>query len=143
MGDRIRQARDRRERLYEMLVALEAANAAPVKNRTAWCANLRETLGEVATVLDEHIAGTEGPAGLFEELLVDHARLHARIGQLQQDHKELTATVEDLMGRCADAFEPDDVREDVVRLLGHMTRHRHRGADLLYEAYAVDVSSGD
>jgi len=28
-------------------------------------------------------------------------------------------------------------------LLGHMVRHRQRGADLIYEAYQTDVGGGD
>jgi hypothetical protein len=31
------------------------------------------------------------------------------------------------------------VREDATRLMGHVIKHRQRGADLVYEAYATDI----
>jgi hypothetical protein len=31
----------------------------------------------------------------------------------------------------------------VVSLLADMSRHRHLGADLVYEAYHVDISASD
>jgi hypothetical protein len=33
----------------------------------------------------------------------------------------------------------DDARDDVQRLLGEIVRHRQHGADLVYEAYHVDI----
>jgi hypothetical protein len=37
----------------------------------------------------------------------------------------------------------DRVRRDLLQLLGRLTHHRQLGADLLYEAYVLDVSVGD
>ena len=31
----------------------------------------------------------------------------------------------------------------MTRLLGRLVRHRQRGSDLLYEAWAVDIGGGD
>jgi hypothetical protein len=35
------------------------------------------------------------------------------------------------------------VREDVTGLLGALVRHRQTGADLVYEAYQVDIDAAD
>jgi hypothetical protein len=37
----------------------------------------------------------------------------------------------------------DAVRERGTRLLGHLVRHRQRGADLIFEAYQTDIGGGD
>jgi len=39
----------------------------------------------------------------------------------------------------AEAIDP--VRDDLQRLLGRIVRHRQHGADLVWEAYAVDIGS--
>ena len=31
------------------------------------------------------------------------------------------------------------IRNQAIELLGQLTRHRQRGADLIYEAYQVDI----
>ena len=41
------------------------------------------------------------------------------------------------------AAPAEQVRDDVTRLLGRLVRHRQRGSDLLYEAWAVDIGGGD
>jgi hypothetical protein len=38
-----------------------------------------------------------------------------------------------------DDWPLDDARDDVQRLLGEIVRHRQHGADLVYEAYHVDI----
>jgi hypothetical protein len=42
-----------------------------------------------------------------------------------------------------DAWPLEHARADVQRLLGKMVRHRQLGADLVWEAYSVDIGSVD
>ena len=35
------------------------------------------------------------------------------------------------------------MREHGTTVLGRIVRHRQRGADLIYEAYATDIGGGD
>jgi hypothetical protein len=42
-----------------------------------------------------------------------------------------------------DALDVDAVREDVVDLLADISRHRHRGADLIWNSYDLDIGQGD
>ena len=37
----------------------------------------------------------------------------------------------------------DAVRDEALDLMRALLAHRHRGAELLYEAYQVDISAGD
>ena len=55
----------------------------------------------------------------------------------------------EIAGLVADSEAPvgeddiDDLRERATELLGHIVRHRQRGADLIYEAYETDIGGGD
>ena len=37
----------------------------------------------------------------------------------------------------------DAGRADLLDLVALLSRHRHRGVDLVYDAYNTDISSGD
>ena len=37
----------------------------------------------------------------------------------------------------------DDVREQALALLAQISRHRHRGADLLWDSYDFDIGLGE
>ena len=45
--------------------------------------------------------------------------------------------------RRGDVSQVQDVREEALGLLQAIARHRQRGADLIYEAYSVDIEGGD
>jgi hypothetical protein len=100
-----------------------------------------------AARIGEHAAQTEAPGGFFDRLVQTEPRLRRRIDQLKVDHERLSKEVDAL--RHAVAIIDDDcaadsavvVRNQAVDLLGHLARHRQRGADLVYEAYKVDIGS--
>ena len=83
---------------------------------------------------------TEGPDGLYAELL-DHApRLTRQVQVLVREHAAVAATMSGLQRR----IDTPDVRVEDLRtwasdLLRELSRHRQRGADLVYEAYATDI----
>jgi hypothetical protein len=37
----------------------------------------------------------------------------------------------------------DDVRDDLQRVMGLVVRHRQRGADLVWEAYNLDIGGAE
>jgi hypothetical protein len=39
----------------------------------------------------------------------------------------------------ADGWPLDQARDDLQRFIGQVIRHRQRGADLVWEAYNVDI----
>jgi len=39
----------------------------------------------------------------------------------------------------SEAWPVDRVRDDLQRLIGGLVRHRQKGADLVWEAYNVDI----
>lgn len=136
------------------MAALERsiAAASPGRHRD-WAAGVEGVLAEMVAVLHDHVTETEGEDGLFERVGVDAPRLTHAIDVLREDHERIAAAVTDLRaqveevraaaGTAEAAGSVERVRSEALDLFAVLARHRHRGADLLYEAYSVDVGTGD
>lgn len=142
--DRQAEVTARRGQLHGALVRLEQALTAPVTTEpTRWSTALRDALDRLAFTLADHVEATEAPDGLLSEVERESPWLHARVGQLRREHAALIEATGTIIDRCHDGSPADELREDVVHLLGQLVRHRHAGAGLLYDAYALDLSAGD
>ena len=88
----------------------------------------------------EHVRVTEGPAGLYRELLTQSPRLHHGVRLLTREHVAIVAAILAVQ-RIAERPEtrPDELRHRAGHLLRRLARHRRRGADLLWEAYQTDL----
>lgn len=135
--------RQRRAELRESMDALERALAAPPsKDPARWVERVHVALVELSADFRQHIAITEGPDGLYRDLL-DHApRLSEPVARLMREHtkvKEIIATLEGRLNSAPTEADLDSIRELATGLLGTLVRHRQRGSDLVYQAYDVDV----
>jgi hypothetical protein len=139
-------ARQRRKTLHDTLVHLEEAISSPAAGRIAdWTASvLKETI-EVREAFAQHIVVTERPDGLYEEILERAPRLAGNVGKLKDEHPEIEKAVEEMVLRLEQTeiggvgWPLDDARDDLQRFIGRVIRHRQRGADLVWEAYNVDI----
>ncbi|MBQ1037888.1 hypothetical protein KBX46_16740 [Micromonospora sp. C81] len=88
----------------------------------------------------EHVRITEGPAGLYRELLTQSPRLHHGVRLLIREHAAIVAAILAVQ-RSAEQPEthPDELRHWAGHLLRRLARHRRRGANLLWEAYQTDL----
>lgn len=138
------EARVRRVRLRGAMDDLEAALAAPAARRVAdWWAAVMACLQGLRTALLHHVVETEADEGLLTQILTEVPRLASAVDRLRQDHVELSDAVEALLVRPVPRNGDSAVIRDAgLRLLGQLARHRQRGADLLYEAYSIDVGGG-
>jgi hypothetical protein len=137
----------RRDAFYEATLALEQALAAPAGDQpAAWADALRAPVAELQRVLEAHIAGTEGPDGLFAEIRDQSPRLIHATAKLQAEHEPLRAAATGLaasLDSVAGDDEVEAVREAGVELIHRLLQHRHRGAELVYDADWLDVAAGD
>lgn len=146
----LRSVRVERADLFEELVRLEHALAAPLPGRIpAWSATLHEALVDLAAAFERHIAVNEGPNGLFAGIRDAAPRLDGELTRLTREHadvrNELAAALSTIR-EVESSGDPDaalEAREQVTALLVKLTRHRQHGADLVWEAYAVDIGVGD
>jgi hypothetical protein len=154
------ELRRRRAELLESITALEQAFAAPAPGRQMrWAERVYAALVELSGDFRDHIGLTEGPAGLYSETIFQSPRLAGAVERLTKEHVKLTKLIDELMalvGQADGSFaqtdpmladpalgDPDEVRERGAALLTALVRHRQGGADLLYEAYSVDIGGQD
>jgi hypothetical protein len=135
--------RHRRAELREAMGRLERALAAPAPGRiAAWTEQVAASLAHLAADFAEHIAVTEGPGGLYTDVLASAPRLSNPIRRLTAEHAQVASELDAVVARLpgvGSAEDVDDVRAATTTLLGRLVRHRQRGADLVFEAYQVDV----
>jgi hypothetical protein len=139
----------RRAGLKTALSELELALAAP--GRTfEWSANVREALQVLHEVWTRHIVETEAPGAFLDELVGESPRLATPASRLRREHSEILARIvraeKKLMIVPIDDESIDnqveELRVELTEVLVALARHRQRGADLVYEAYQVDIGGG-
>ena len=158
------EIRRRRAELLESITALELALAAPGRQER-WAERVSAALSELSSEFNDHIELMEGSNGLNVRLIRRAPRLAHAVEALTKEHATLAGLIEDLTTLVAQAQGSlergestergaampdypmpggwDEVRERGTELLGALVRHRQRGADLVYEAYAVDIGGQD
>ncbi|HEY8340272.1 MAG TPA: hypothetical protein VIK95_10405 [Egibacteraceae bacterium] len=143
--DAVDVARERRSDLREALLAVEAALAAPEPGRTAaWADAVRAALRRLEDAFDAHVLGVEAPDGLFEDVIARAPRLANQVRRLADEHDVIAAAVQRTLALLdADQVDAEAVRDAAVEVLSRMAKHRQHGADLVYEAYAVDIGGSD
>jgi len=136
VGRSYQAARRRRAELLQAMQRVERAIAAPAAE-PAWRERVREQVTALRHQLAEHVVVTEGPDGLYAELLEHAPRLYRPVVRLVAEHGELLAGTDALTRQLAGPTPA--VRERAGALLAALSRHRQRGADLVYEAYEADI----
>ena len=135
----------RRADLHAALVALEKAISSPAVGRESdWSKDVLRNLQDLEHAIVEHVEVTERPDGLYDEFSQKAPRLAGKIGQLRAEHPELREGAHELVARLeatpiGDAWPLAGARDDLQRLLGRIVRHRQLGADLVWEAYNLDI----
>ena len=147
--DFLEELRRRRTELRESMSALESAMAAPSSGERAhWAERVYVALVELSADFTTHVDITEGPHGLYRDVLRTAPRLDGSVKGLTREHAVINAHLDDLLARtgaagaAGGAGGADDVelvRELGTALLGRLVRHRQRGSDLVYEAYELDI----
>ncbi|MEU5942620.1 hypothetical protein ABZ807_26400 [Micromonospora sp. NPDC047548] len=121
------------------LPALARALAVP-PGEPRWCERVIVHLAPVRRGFAEHVRITEGPAGLYAEVLAQAPRLHRGVRLLTREHAAIVAALAELQraverpGVC-----PEELCRRTDELLRALSRHRQRGADLLWQAYQTDL----
>jgi hypothetical protein len=140
-------ARLRRE-IREALVAFEGALASPIGDRVTWHAEVTDALEVLGHAFEDHVAATEARGGLYDEMRDTAPHLGTKSGRLREEHPAITAALIEASVRLAalatnaadaDAADADAARDELQRLMGRIVRHRQHGADLVWEAYAIDI----
>ena len=137
-------ARRRRE-LREALVAFEDALSSPIGDRVTWRAEVADALETLGHAFEDHVKETEARGGLYDEMSDIAPHVGAKASRLREEHPAITAALVAASTRLAappaDEADADAARDDLQRLMGRIVRHRQHGADLVWEAYAIDIGN--
>jgi hypothetical protein len=134
--DTVRRRRAELRQAVQDLADAVASNLAPAAWRTA----VASRLSALRERLAQHVGVTEGPGGLYAELLEHAPRLSRQVESLTDEHRSLETAVNSLARRLRDPSRPvPRLRRIADELLADLGAHRQRGADLIYEAYATDI----
>lgn len=138
--DTRQQITERRIDLYEAMQRLEAANSRAA-GQPGWVDDVRQALENLDRALDRHVAEIEADGGLFSEVLTKTPHLAHAIEDLREEHDDLVEGCRAALA-AVDNAETGRLRRKVLALLGRIAVHRQSGAELLYDAYNVDLSGG-
>jgi hypothetical protein len=135
--------------LHSALIEAEDAIAAAAPGRfLEWVAGVQKSLVHLHDAFSDHIMYAEGPDGLYVEVLDREPRLRATVARIRAEHPTISGSIHIERDRLKAVLEgleipADDIRRDVTKILARITRHRQQGADLIYEAYFVDLGGMD
>jgi hypothetical protein len=136
-------AAQRRRELRDALVALEHAISSPSQDAGQWREGVAARLAALGDAFAEHVAETEGAGGLYDEMEEIAPNVQGKARRLREEHPPLRQAIVDAAARFAGPFpegtDLDVLRDDVQRLMGRLIRHRSHGADLVWEAYELDI----
>jgi hypothetical protein len=142
---------EHRETIQRALGALEAALAAPAPQRLdQWGDVVARRLHDLRGEFARHVEITEGPDGLYDEILA-LAPGHARaLDALRDEHVQIEASIRAsltaLAARAEARGDPEAWvaarREAGTSLMGRLVRHRQKGSDLTWRAYNEELGSG-
>ncbi|GAA5183378.1 hypothetical protein GCM10023322_22490 [Rugosimonospora acidiphila] len=130
-------ADQQRVRLLAGIERLEHALSRPVAERD-WRHLVADGLTELGSAFADHVSTTEGTDGLYAQLLDPAPRLARGVYVLTREHAPLTRAIDAVRQRVP-GTDPDDLRIRAGDVLRELSRHRQRGADLVYEAYQTDI----
>ncbi|MCP4307423.1 MAG: hypothetical protein GY788_21635 [bacterium] len=128
-----------RSQLGDAMQRVEEAAAAPAA-RESWAADLSEQLRKLETAFDQHIIEVQSPTGILNQVVDQAPRLQNAAEHLKREDDRIAKSIDDVIAAATGSGDlVVDLRESVMEVLVDLSRHRQQGADLLYEAYAVDI----
>lgn len=139
------EAKARRATLHDALVHLEMAISSPAAGRIPeWTAGVVKELTGVRDAFDQHVIVTEKPGGLYDEIIMRAPRLDGTVKRLKDEHPDIAEKIGEQLRRfesveVGDQWPLEQARDDLQRFIGTVIRHRQKGADLVWEAYNVDI----
>lgn len=140
--------RTQRAGLHDALMALEEAVAAPVPGRVGeWGRNVHAALVMLTAAYERHLAVTEGAEGLFAEIMATAPHCAQAVAHVRAEHQAITERLAAVTSH-ARTLDPVQLaagrlREEAVGLLTAFVRHRQKGADLVYDAFATDIGGSE
>jgi hypothetical protein len=137
-------ARSRRLALREAIDRLEGALSAPSR-QAGWADKVTRCVAQVRAAFDAHVDEVEAEGGMLVDVLENQPRLAPVVAVLRDEHVAVDDALDQLAGELValggelDSDRVASVRRRGIELIGAVVEHRQRGADLVFDAYSVDI----
>ncbi len=146
-GDAIQRSREQRRGVRQACADLEWAIARPASPGAAsWSELVAGSLAELGGAFERHVEHSESPDGLLWDITSVAPRLQHAVDHVRHEHVEIVAQIEHVTALARgneDADRIPVIREESLALLQAISAHRYRGAELVYDAYTVDIEAAD
>ena len=130
-----------RSQLARAMNQVELAAAAPAAKQS-WLIDLQHSLRQLEIAFNNHIVEVQTPGGLLDRIVDQAPRLQRAVAGTRDEHTVIANSVTsalEMMDRTDAEAKHDEIRDTVMAILLSVSRHRQKGADLIYEAYDVDI----
>ena len=132
-----------RSAIADAMLALEDALASPSTPSAVFIAGVREALASLVSLGVEQLDSLEDTGGLLDDVVLTAPRLSDQVDAVRSQRDDLRGHLSELE-RAAEAVgegagDAHVLRRAGLRLLGEVALYRQRIADLVYEAYFVDL----
>lgn len=136
----LEQVRAHRAELRESVAAVDEALTDAV-DRGDWPQRLHTALLELSHDFTDHVELTERPGGLYDTVRRKAHRLAGAVDKLVDDHLGLREEISRAIAvlEATPPQEPSAVKGEMTDLVERLVRHRQKGGQLVYEAFAVDL----
>lgn len=128
----------RRIEIGSALARLEDALTRPVGSPVEWRSRVDMALDDLLIVGRIQVAALVAVGGPLDEAVRAMPRLSATVGRLRAGLPAIEAEAEGLQ-KALGELEPSETRRRLLPLLGRVVRHRQQVADVIWEAYNVDI----
>ena len=113
-----------------------------------WAEAMQTGLFDLKEAIAGHIGEVEGDDGILDDVMDTAPFLENRVKTLVADHAHLLDLCDFALQTVPESSEIDESVARVLRLrvntlLGALSQHRQVGAELVYDAYNVDITEGD
>jgi chromosome segregation ATPase len=143
------EAQRRRVDIHSALVDVEEATSSPAIGREEeWTRDVVDRLTKLRETIEEHIEVTERAEGLYDEILEKAPRLADKVDRLKHEHPEMRDGISEISAKLrtnpvGTTWSLQEARDELRLILGRVVRHRELGADLVWEAYNLDIGGVD
>jgi hypothetical protein len=130
-----------RSQLSRAMQQVELAAAAPVA-KESWTIDLQHSLRQLEIDFNNHIIEVQSPLGLLDRIVDRAPRLQRTVAATRDEHAAIAgslANVIEMLDSDDAAERSDEIRDAVLAVLNSLSRHRQKGADLIYDAYDIDI----
>ncbi|MDJ0665175.1 MAG: hypothetical protein QNJ75_11480 [Acidimicrobiia bacterium] len=130
-----------RSQLGLAMQRVELAAAAPAAKDT-WIPELTQHLRELDTAFDQYIRDVQAPLGLMDQIVDRAPRLQRSVETSAANLASVAGMIKEavaLVGAEDASNRVDEVREATMAALVALARHRQKCADLIYDAYDIDI----